>query len=217
MASRPSSPCRELPGNKKLALHFCLLELALHMKWLREISGISVLGLTLSFAVHYPAAADTLPVVGDLALTEVSPIRFGSMIVLETGRRTVTPAGSVMDEAVLSAPGAVPGPAQFTISYDRGNNGRQQLDLDLLVLLPGELRMESGTLSAKLQSIRADIPTSPGARQFVLRIAGCVTRVCSTSFRLGGTLEVTRSAGGGNLAIPVPVTVVLTNLARTDN
>lgn len=187
------------------------------MKLRIRIACVSMTGLALVLALHHPAAAATLPVVGDLSVTEVSPMRFGSIIVLETGRRTVTPAGGVMDESVLSTPGAVPGPAQYAISYDRGNNGRQQLDLEFLVLLPGELRLESGSLAATLLSIRSEIPSSPGARQFTLRIAGCVTRVCSTSFRLGGTLVVTRAAGGGNLSVPVPITVVLTNLARTDN
>jgi hypothetical protein len=140
------------------------------------------------------------------------------MVLQSSGRRTVTPAGAVIDEAVIAPSGSSSAPAEYVVRYDRGNNGRQPLDIEFLVVLPGVLRVETGTLSAVLQSLNTDVRAGHnGSGQFILRISGCMTRICSATFRLGGTLAITRHSGGGTIVVPVPVTATVLSLSRTDD
>ena len=86
------------------------------------------------------------------------------------------------------------------------------------LVLPGVLRVETGTLSAVLQSLNTDVRAGHnGSGQFILRISGCMTRICSATFRLGGTLAITRHSGGGTIVVPVPVTATVLSLSRTDD
>lgn len=164
------------------------------------------------------ASAAGFPIVGELTIVEVAPLRFGSMVLQSSGRRTVTPAGAVIDEAVIAPSGSSSAPAEYVVRYDRGNNGRQPLDIEFLVILPGVLRVETGTLSAVLQSLTTDVRAGHnGSGQFILRISGCMTRICSATFRLGGTLAITRHSGGGTIVVPVPVTATVLSLSRTDD
>lgn len=80
--------------------------------------------------------AANVPIVGDVDVVEIAPMRFGSMIVLSNGRRTVTPSAGIVDDGGISPAGSGPSPAQYMVSYDRDNSGRQQLDVEFLVTVP---------------------------------------------------------------------------------
>lgn len=164
-----------------------------------------------------PALAAGFPIVGELSISEIAPLRFGSMVLQSSGRRTVTPYSDAVDEGVIAVSGSRSAAAEYVVRYDRGNNGRQPLDVEFLVTLPGVLRVETGTLSAVLQAMTTDIRAPQKSGQFILRISGCMTRICSATFRLGGTLAITWHSGGVTVVVPVPVTATVLSLSRTDD
>lgn len=76
------------------------------------------------------AAAPSVTVNADQSL------RFGSFFTDSAGSRTVAANGSVSGTAIIPVTGTSPGPAQFTITYDRGNNANTAYSLLVSVLLP---------------------------------------------------------------------------------
>lgn len=190
---------------------------ALARSRLGRLGVFTLLASALAIAGALPALAADFPIVGDLSISEIAPLRFGSMVLQSSGRRTVTPYGDAVDEGVIAVSGSRSAAAEYVVRYDRGNNGRQPLDVEFLVMLPGVLRVETGTLSAVLQSLTTDIRALQNGGQLILRISGCMTRICSASFRLGGTLAITRHSGGGTIVVPVPVTATVLSLSRTDD
>lgn len=108
--------------------------------------------------------------------------------------------------------GSAPGPAQFTFTYDRGNNANTNYSLLIAVLVPGVASQVSGGVTGTIARFDTDLP---GISELVpgqtaqITITGCQRRICSRSFRVGGTLQVTRTAGGAELAIALPIVVTV--------
>ena len=152
------------------------------------------------------AAPATVTVTADQAL------RFGSFFTDTTGSRTVTSAGSVSGTAIIPLTGSVPGPAQFTLTYDRGNNANVAYALLISVLVPGAASEVNGGVTGTISRFDTDLPgvgtLLPGQTAQVTLI-GCRRRICSRTFRVGGTLQVARTSGGAQLAIPLPVVVTV--------
>ncbi len=130
-------------------------------------------------------------------------------MVFGSGRRTVDVRGGVIDEAIVPLEGSIPAPARFTVTYDRGNQNRQVLDIeiDLFLSTVGAVRMQG--VEGRLSALQTDLPGAslPDAGQPIrLSIPNCRTRTCSRTFHVGGTLNVTRGPGGGaSLVIPIPI------------
>jgi hypothetical protein len=139
-------------------------------------------------------------------------LRFGSFFTDTAGTRTVTATGSVTGSAIVPLTGTTPGPARFTITYDRGNNASVAYSLLISVLVPGAASQVSGGVTGTIARFDTDLPgvsaLLPGQTAQVT-ITGCQRRLCSRSFRVGGTLQVTRTAGGADLAIPLPIVVTV--------
>lgn len=152
------------------------------------------------------AASPTVTVTADQAL------RFGSFFTDTTGSRTVTSTGSVSSTSIVPVTGSLPGPAQFTLTYDRGNNANVAYALLISVLVPGTASQVSGGVTGTISRFDTDLPgvgtLLPGQTAQVTLI-GCRRRICSRTFRVGGTLQVARTSGGAQLAIPVPVIVTV--------
>lgn len=152
------------------------------------------------------AAAPSVTVTVDQAL------RFGSFFTDTSGTRTVSATGSVTGSAIIPLTGAAPGPAQFTLTYDRGNNASVTYSLLISVLVPGSASQVSGGVSGTIARFDTDLPgigsLLPGQTAQVT-LVGCQRRICSRTFRVGGTLQVARTSGGANLAIPLPVVVTV--------
>ena len=85
-------------------------------------TAAAVLGAILA-GVASPSlgAAPSVTVNADQAL------RFGTFFTDTAGTRTVSATGSVTGSAIIPLTGAAPGPAQFTFTYDRGNNANVNL------------------------------------------------------------------------------------------
>ncbi len=152
------------------------------------------------------AAAPSVTVSADQAL------RFGSFFTDTTGTRTVSATGSVSGSAIVPLTGAAPGPAQFTFTYDRGNNANVAYSLLISVLVPGTASQVSGGVTGSIARFDTDLPgvstLVPGQSQQIT-LTGCQRRTCSRTFRVGGTLQVARTSGGASLAIPVPIVVTV--------
>lgn len=152
------------------------------------------------------AAQPSITVSADQAL------RFGSFFTDTTGTRTVSATGSVTGSAIIPLTGTAPGPAQFTVTYDRGNNANVNYSLLVSVLVPGAASQVSGGVTGTIASFDTDLPgvsaLLPGQTAQVT-FTGCQRRICSRTFRVGGTLRVARTSGGAQLAIPVPIVVTV--------
>lgn len=150
------------------------------------------------------AAAPTIAVSADQSL------RFGSFFTDTAGNRTVSASGIVSGTAIVPVTGASPGPAQFTITYDRGNNANTAYSLLVSVLLPSAPSQISGGVTGTLTRFDTDLPgvsvLVPG-QSVQATLVGCNRRTCVRTFRVGGTLQITRTIGGAQLVIPLPVVV----------
>ena len=160
------------------------------------------------------ATAQTLPSTrnAELSVQEESPLNFGSFVVMTSGKRTIRPDGASADVGIIPVPGSVVRPAQFKVTYDRGSPSRQPLDIEIAVALPRSLDFNQEGLVASLAALQTDLPTQGGNTVFVLKIARCQTRLCSASFRIGGTLTVSQARGSGNITISLPVTATIISL-----
>ncbi len=148
----------------------------------------------------------------ELRVEAQAELRFGSFAVFDQGYRSVGPNGSVQESGIFSVARGDTGPARFTVSYDRGNNGRKELDLEIELVFATPAPFLDTGLKAQLGQYRTDLPghasVSPG-QVVTLRMPGCRQRVCSTTFNVGGRLDVSRSTGGGPVVINIPVDAVL--------
>ncbi|ABC64119.1 hypothetical protein ELI_10135 [Erythrobacter litoralis HTCC2594] len=158
-----------------------------------------------------PASADP----STLRILPVSELRFGSFAVPSTGSVTVGPTGSVTRSGVFSITSGDTSPARFILRYDRGNNSRRTLDLriQLTIAAPGSVVL--GGITARLSNLQTDLPGYAVVQpnQIIeVQIPNCRTRVCETSFNLGGQLDIRRDYGGALVAIPIPVDAVLVSV-----
>lgn len=139
-------------------------------------------------------------------------LRFGSFAVPSAGYRQVSPTGTVISSGIFSVSTGDTGPARFTVMYDRGNNGRRNLNLRIQLVFSPPPTVQVGGVTAQLSAYRSDLPNapqiSPGQVVEIL-MPNCRTRTCSTTFHLGGRLDVTRTFGGAQVAIPIPVDATL--------
>lgn len=152
------------------------------------------------------AAAPSVTVSADQAL------RFGSFFTDTSGTRTVSATGSVSGSAIVPLTGTTPAPAQFTITYDRGNNANTAYSLLIAVLVPGTASQVSGGVTGTINRFDTDLPSlstlTPG-QTAQITLTGCQRRICSRTFRVGGTLQVVRTTGGAQLSIPLPLVVTV--------
>lgn len=166
-----------------------------------------------------PWIADTNTAVAKpptVQITEKQQLRFGKFAVPSVGERTVGPDGSVTDTGLLSVGSMNTGPASFVISYDRGNNSKKPIAVTLMFSIQAG-SFSSAKLNANLKNLTSDIP---GASSIVpgqpveLQFGRCAGRVCSENVKIGATMQVVNSSGGGEIAIPTYVDVVVTEIER---
>ncbi|MCP5386260.1 MAG: DUF4402 domain-containing protein [Novosphingobium sp.] len=158
------------------------------------------------------AASNCIAKVPQLTVTPQSDLRFGSLVVFGSGSRTVSANGNVLDSGIMSGDQGISGPARFTVSYDRGNESRRPLDVQIEVVLSNVSPINRDGTSARIATFDSDLPggnqIQPG-RPFTIRIPDCRQRVCSRSFAVGGRLDVTRNFGGADLRFPLVLDAVV--------
>lgn len=146
-----------------------------------------------------------------------SELHFGSFMVFGSGSRTVTASGTVSDSSIVALEGDPPAPARFTVLYDRGNNSRHSMDIELELVMSPTAPVRIGGVSGELSAFETDLPQalriSPG-QAIRISMTNCRTRICSRSFRLGATLNVSRTHGGASLVVPIPFDVAVISVDR---
>lgn len=150
-----------------------------------------------------------------LTVVPQSDLRFGSFAVMGSGYRIVSPNGLVQDSGVFSTTTGDTGPAQFAVVYDRASNSKRTLNLQIQVTFLPPQTVQVGGVTANLGSYQSDIPGAPNISpgQIVeINMPNCATRVCQTTFRLGGRLDVDRNFGGASVSIPIPVDALLVSV-----
>lgn len=145
-------------------------------------------------------------------------LSFGTFMVFGSGARTVSASGAVSDVLIVPLEGMATSPAHFTITYDRANNGKSVIDLELEVVMSSAPRIRQNGLEAQLSAFETDLPGALNIRPgqpIRISILNCRTRICSRSFQIGARLDVTRQFGGGNLVIPIPLDVTIVSTSRS--
>lgn len=180
---------------------------ALSNRMHRWAAAATVLGASLGCGtLPGHAAPVSVTVSADQAL------RFGSFFTDTTGTRSVSATGSVTGSAIIPLAGTAPGPAQFTFTYDRGNNANVAYSLLISVLVPGTASQVNGGVTGTIARFDTDLPgvtTLLPGQSAQVTLTGCQRRTCSRTFRVGGTLQVARTSGGADLAIPLPIVVTV--------
>ena len=163
-----------------------------------------------AIALLVPAPALGAP--AELRIIPEAELRFGTFAVIDRGYRIIGANGSVQSSGVFSISNGDTSPARFTVSYDRGNNGRRRLNLRIQLVLAAAPVINQGGLVAQLSGYQTDLPgastVQPGQIVEIL-IPNCTQRVCQTTFNVGARLDIESNAGGGRLEIPIPADVVL--------
>lgn len=150
-----------------------------------------------------------------LSVVSQTDLRFGSFAVMGAGYRIVSPSGAVQDSGIFSTSASGTGPAQFAIVYDRGSNDRRALDLQIQLIFSPPPTVQIGGVTANLSDYQSDLPGAPQiipGQVVEIQIPNCTTRVCQTTFRMGGRLDVNRNFGGARIDIPIPVDAFLVSV-----
>jgi hypothetical protein len=78
--------------------------------------------------------------------------------------------------------------------------------------MPNSASQVSGGVTGSLTRFDTDLPginaLTPG-QSAQATLTGCNRRTCTRTFRVGGTLQITRTNGGAQLAIPLPIVVTV--------
>jgi len=167
------------------------------------------LPIALVAAPHHAAARPA-----DVQVTADADMRFGEFAVFGRGSRTLSAYGGSIDEGVFAIPGSIVAPAQFTVSYDRGNESRRPIDVSIEVSLLEAGSVTQGGVTAQLSQFVSDLPNAANLRvgePIAIQIQHCMERICGRTFRVGGRLDVAQSSGGARLTIALPVQAVLLN------
>ena len=147
-----------------------------------------------------------------ISLSADANLRFGTFAVVSSGWRNVSAAGTVTDSGVFAVNTSGIGPAQFTVSYDRGSGNTSAVTITFALLLANSGSVTQSGVTGTLSNFDTDLGGLtlflPG-QTILANISNCTTRICSRSFRVGGRIDVTRSSGGAALSVPLPITVNL--------
>lgn len=175
--------------------------------------AFAILGLAALCAGPARAATPSVTITAD------QPLRFGTLLVPFSGTRTVGADGSISDSGLMGLAGNPTGPAQFTVTYDRGNNsfhshGRGGGDITIVVqvIFAGYQTVRSGGVTGQLSGLTSDLQGNGNqltGSVATVTIANCVARTCSQTFHVGATLNVNRASGGAQLVFPLPASAAV--------
>lgn len=163
--------------------------------------------LAVTLIAPVPAsAASVLLLVPDQAL------RFGSFVVAGSGSRTVSATGAVNNSNVLPVGGGSTGPAQFTLTYDRGASATGPITVAVLLTLSPPSNFGQNGLVATVSGFDTDlsgIPLLNPGQSILFTMRPCSTQICAQAFHVGGRIDVTQPGKGGTIAVPLNVTATL--------
>lgn len=200
----------------RAAIHCCHKKMVPVTKAVLAIApALNALALGLVLAIGWPLSVHGKT--PEVSITADRALHFGTFMVFGSGSRTVSAAGAVIDNSIVALEGMASAPARFTVSYDRGNESKHVLDIELELVISSMPRIREGGVEGAVANLQTDLPGAAQVRPgeaIRLTLAQCRTRVCSRSFHVGGRLDVTRSFGGGVLLIPIPIDAAVISVER---
>ena len=177
----------------------------------KVLSRLAAAAIVMGVLLQAPVRADPAAV----TVTAEQDLRFGTFAVPSAGWRSVSTAGAVAGSGILSFSGDPPGPARFTIVFDRGNESRRAIDVLLQVIIVAPQSVVQGGVTGTLSGLATDLGGAAGtlgSLTTTLTLANCRERRCSRSFNVGGRIDVARSGGGANLRIPLSATAIVVSV-----
>ncbi|MCY1669501.1 DUF4402 domain-containing protein [Novosphingobium sp. SL115] len=148
----------------------------------------------------------------EILVTSDLPLRFGTLLVPSAGSRTIGSSGTVQDSGVFQIGNDPVGPAQFTVTYDRGNEGNRTINVVIQLVVNANQKVRVGAVEGQLSQLESDARTPSGATGGALAtftLANCRERRCSRTIRIGGRLDLSRTAGGAQLVVPLAASAIL--------
>ncbi len=164
-------------------------------------------------AASLPAAAHGAP--AGLTINQDMPLRFGNFVLFDRGARTVSATGSVTNDNVYPIGSSSTGPAQFTVTFDRGSDDTREISISYVIQLGAISQFGHGGLSGTLSNFDIDVPGSGQlgtGRAVVQTIANCSSRICMSTFHVGARIELMRAGGSSALTIPLPISATLVSV-----
>jgi hypothetical protein len=143
------------PGESRKVRAVCLVEACRRALAMGAAAGALIFALLAG-----PGAAAKVP---QVEITPDADLRFGSILVFGSGARVVSPSGSVTDLGLHSVASGDTGPAAFTISYDRGNESRRAIDLEIELVFAQPSAQVLGGVSGRLSAFETDLPGAPAS------------------------------------------------------
>ncbi len=129
-----------------------------------------------------------------------------------SGSRTVSATGTVTNANVLPVSGGNTGPAQFTLTYDRGAPATGPITVAVLLTLSPPSNFAQNGLVATVSGFDTDlsgIPLLIPAQSILFTMRPCSTQVCAQTFHVGGRIDVTQPGNGGSITVPLTITATL--------
>ena len=152
-----------------------------------------------------------------LTITADTALRFGAFVVVSAGSRAVSANGTVTNNGIFPINSAPTGPAQFTVTYDRGNNNPQPIDVTFQLLRSSVSPVSQAGVTGTLSAFGSDLPGAavlvPG-QAVTLSMPSCTARTCSMTFHAGARIDVTRASGGAALSIALPMIANLLSVQK---
>lgn len=143
------------------------------------------------------------------------PLRFGTMVTVDSGSRTVGADGSTTNNGVFPLGDAASGPAQFTMTWSRGTGERGAYQLIFQFSLPTVPKVTQGGVQGSLSGFTTDlagVPTLNPGQTATTILPLCVSASCSVTFHVGATLNIVRSAGGASMTFPLVLLTTVTTV-----
>jgi Domain of unknown function (DUF4402) len=176
---------------------------------MRKLFGLSFCLVSLLLT----PAASCAP--ASLTITQDIPLRFGTLVVFGSGSRTVRANGDSSNDGVYLVGLGRGGPAQFTVTYDRGDEPLREINVTYMIVLGSAGPISQSGMSGSLSSFDSDLAGSttlvPG-RAVIQTMPMCITQTCTTTFRIGARLDIGRASGSAPFVLALPVSAKLVSV-----
>ena len=180
---------------------------------LRRLARDGLVMAAAAIMVPAPAAHAVTP--ASFTASADQPLRFGTMVTVGSGSRTVGPDGSTSNASVFPLGDRASGPAQFTMTYARASGDHNAYQLIFQFSLPAAPNVNVAGVQGSLGGFTTDLPgvamLNPG-QTAVYTMPNCVAATCSVTFHVGGTLTIQRTSGGASLNFPLTLLTTVTTV-----
>lgn len=144
-----------------------------------------------------------------LSLTQDQPLRFGSFAVLDRGSKSVGALGTVVNEGLVPLGNLHENPAQFTLTWLRGDAGLQPVTVVVQLAFGKAPAVTTGSINAQITAYETDLggltSITPGGG-LTYTFANCASASCSATFRVGARMDITAAGDGAPLTLALPIT-----------